>query len=43
MQKTKTVYADKIDGITDDIPNYLGSIYKELYNCVQEGEEIKQI
>ena len=43
MRKTKTVFADKMDGITKDIPNHFGSIYKELYNCVQDGEEIKKI
>ena len=43
MRKTKTVVADKVDGITDDIPNHFGDIYKELYNSVGDGEEVKLI
>ena len=39
MRKTKTVYADKIDGVSQDIPNHFGSIY----NCVEDGDEVEKI
>ena len=43
MRKTKTVYGDKIDGVSKDIPNHFGRIYKELYNCVKDGQDHKYI
>ena len=43
MRKVKQKVADTIDGVTQDIPNHFGSIYKELYNCVEDGDEIIKI
>ena len=43
MRKTRAACTDKVDAVTKDIPNHFGSIYKELCNSVQDGEEIKQI
>ena len=43
MRKTKTVVADKIDGVTEDIPNHFGNIYKELFNSVKDADEVKTI
>ena len=43
MRKTKTICADKVDGVTKDIPDHFKNIYKELYNSVQDGDEIEVI
>ena len=43
MRKTKEVIADKIDGVSQDIRNHFGSIYSDLYNCVEDGDEVKKI
>ena len=43
MQKTKPNIADTIDGIKDVIPNNFENIYKELYNCVPDGDKIAKI
>ena len=43
MRKTKVVVADKIDGVTKEIPNHFGNIYEELFNSVKDGEEVKLI
>ena len=42
-KKTKTVIADKIDGVSEDIPNHFRSIYSDLYNSVEDGLEVKKI
>ena len=43
MRKTKVVVADNIDGVSTDIPNHFGNIYKELFNSVKDGHEVKLI
>ena len=43
MRNTKPVCADKVDGVTDDIPNHFRNIYKELYNSVHDADEIEII
>ena len=43
MRKTKPVCADSIDGVTNDIPNHFSNIYSELYNCVDDGDEVANI
>ena len=43
MRKTKSKVAEEIDGVKNEIPNHFGNIYKELYNCVNDGEEIVKI
>ena len=43
MRKTKAVHAKKFDGVSEDIPNHFINIYKELYNCIKDGEDIKDI
>ena len=34
---------DMIDGVTEDIPNHFGNIYKELYNSVKDGKDVQTI
>ena len=43
MRKTIVVVADNIDGVSTDIPNHFGNIYKELFNSVKDGHEVKLI
>ena len=43
MWKTKVVLADMIDGVTEDIQNHFGNIYKELCNSVKDGEDVKTV
>ena len=43
MRNTKPVCADKVDGVTIDIPNHFRNIYKELYNSVHDADEIEII
>ena len=40
MRRTKPVSADKVDGVTEHIPNHFGNIYKELYNSVKDADEV---
>ena len=42
-RKVKTVHADKIDSVSEDIPNHFRSIYSDLYNSVNDGEEVQKI
>ena len=43
IRKTKVVVADKIDGVTKDIPSHFASIYKELFNSVKDGKDVERI
>ena len=43
MRKVTSKAADTMDGVKEDIPNHFGNIYKELYNCVDDGEEVVKI
>ena len=43
MRKVTPKVADTMDGVKEDIPNHFGNIYKELYNCVDDGEEVVKI
>ena len=40
MRKTNPTIADTIDGVSDDIPNHFRSIYSELYNSVDDANEV---
>ena len=43
MRKTSPVCADTIDGVSDDVPGHFRSIYEDLYNCVEDADEVKKI
>ena len=43
MRKTKTVCADSMDGEHDDIPGHFRNIYRNLYNSVNDAEDVKDI
>ena len=43
LRKTKKPCSDTINGVSDDIPGHFKSIYKELYNCVEDADEIADI
>ena len=43
MRRTKPLVADTIDGEKKEISNHFRNIYKELYNCVNDGEEVMKI
>jgi hypothetical protein len=43
MRKSKPKVADSIDGVKEDLSKHFRNIYSELYNCVNDGNEVKQI
>ena len=43
MRKTKTVCADSMDGVKEDIPGHFKKIYRNLYNCVDDAEDVIEI
>ena len=43
MRKVKKSCADTMDGVSKDIPGNFRSIYKDLYNCVEDAEEVARI
>ena len=43
MRKTKTVCADSMDGKHDDIPGHFRNIYSNLYNSVNDAEDVEDI
>ena len=43
MRKTKNVCADSIDGIKENIPDHFKGIYENLYNCVEDAEDVVKI
>ena len=43
MRRTRPICADIIDGVKDDVPGHFRSIYNELYNCVDDGNEVLKI
>ena len=43
LRRTKTVCADSIDGVKEDIPGHFKEIYRNLYNCVDDAEEVMEI
>ena len=43
MRKTKKTCPNTMDGISDNIPGHFKSIYKDLYNCVKDADEIGAI
>ena len=43
MRKVKPLCADKIDGVTEDIPGHFKSIYEDLYNSVDDAAEVEAI
>ena len=43
MRRCKPKVADSIDGVHENLPDYFSNIYKELYNSVDDAEEVKLI
>ena len=43
MRKTKNTCADSINGVRENIPNHFKEIYKDLYSCVDDAEEVVKI
>ena len=43
MRKSKPKVAESIDGVNKNIPDHFGNIYKELYNSVHDGDEVRLI
>jgi hypothetical protein len=43
MRKSKPKVAESIDGVNKNIPDHFENIYKELYNSVHDGDEVKLI
>ena len=43
MRKTKPTIADKIDGVKDNISGHFSNIYKELYSCVEDSNDIAEV
>ena len=43
LRKSKATEANKIDGVTKDIPGHFKKIYSKLYNSVDDGEELSVI
>ena len=43
MRRSKPTVADSIDGVKEDIPEYFSNIYRDLYNSVSDGDEVKLI
>ena len=43
MRKTKVVCADSIDGVKDKISEHFKDIYRNLYNCVDDAEDVVKI
>ena len=43
MRKTKPMIADTIDGVKNDIPNHFRTIYNDLYNSVDDNNEVLKI
>ena len=43
MRRTKTTCADTIDGVSEDVPGHFRSIYEDLYNCVEDSDEVRKI
>ena len=43
LRKCKPVIANSIDGVTEDIPGHFSGIYKQLYNSVNDREEVLKI
>ena len=43
MRRTKPKLPDSIDGVSEDISGHFSNIYSELYNCVDDGDEVKKI
>ena len=43
LRRSKTVCADSNDGVKEDIPGHFKEIYRNLYNCVHDAEEVMEI
>ena len=43
FRKTKQVVANSIDGVVEDIPGHFRNIYSELYNSVDDAENMGEI
>ena len=43
LRKCKPTVANKIDGETKDIPGHFAKIYRELYNSVDDGDQLSAI
>jgi hypothetical protein len=43
MRRSKPKVAESIDGVHENIPDHFSKKYKDLYNSVKDGEEVKLI
>ena len=43
MRKTKQVIATSIDGVKENIPDHFKTIYSELYNSVDDAENMAKV
>ena len=43
IRKSSPLVATSIDGETTDIPGYFQKKYKELYNCIDDKEELQKV
>ena len=43
LRRTKQVTANSIDGEKDDIPGHFKDIYSNLYNCVDDADDVIKI
>ena len=43
LRRTKPKFADTMDGVKGNIPGHFKDIFNELYNCVNDGEEVSKI
>ena len=41
MRKAKPTVANKIDNVTKDIPGHFANIYSNLYNSVNDQDELQ--
>ena len=43
LRKVNSVVATSIDGVSDDIPEHFGQIYRNLYNSAEDGEKLIEV
>ena len=43
QRKCNRVYANTIDGHNNDIPSHFAKMYKRLYNCVDDEDNLSRI
>ena len=43
QRRTKRAYLRTMDGRTEDIPDYLATTYRSLYNCTDDEKKLTSI